>query len=267
MAASEHSHRDGPDLCACHPEAGDGAAPAASPSPSPGLSRRGFLRSGVAGTAAGGLAVGLAAGLGSGLAAPSPALAQTTLTADQALKELMAGNQRYLDGKMTSFDHDLKMLHDHTAEKQEPFAAVLSCADSRVPVELVFDQTIGHLFVCRVAGNIATPEIIASLEYGAAVLGVRVVMVLAHGRCGAVEAALYRKAVPGQISALYAPIMPAVFQEGTGIDKTAGVNARNQAKLIAESSPVIADLLKEKDRLKVVAAFYDVANGKVTLLE
>ena len=91
-------------------------------------------------------------------------------------------------------------------EKQEPFAALLSCADSRVPVELVFDQSIGHLFVVRVAGNVATSrKMIASLEYGAAVLGTKVIMVLGHGSCGAVKATIDGKAVPGQISQLFAP--------------------------------------------------------------
>ncbi len=99
------------------------------------------------------------------------AQAQSALTPDAALNELMDGNKRYTSGKMTSFEHDLAILKQHTEEKQEPFAAVLSCADSRVPVELVFDQTIGHVFVTRVAGNVVTPEIIGSLEYGAAVLG------------------------------------------------------------------------------------------------
>ena len=103
------------------------------------------------------------------------ALAQSALTPDAALNELMDGNKRYTSGKLTSFEHDLAILKQHTEEKQEPFAAVLSCADSRVPVELVFDQSIGHVFVTRVAGNVVTPELIGSLEYGAAVLGTKVI--------------------------------------------------------------------------------------------
>ena len=90
---------------------------------------------------------------------------------------LVEGNQRYVAQKLISFQEDLDILKAHTEEHQEPFAAVLSCADSRVPVELVFDQSIGHLFVVRVAGNIATPDTIASLEYGAAVLGVKAILV------------------------------------------------------------------------------------------
>jgi len=104
------------------------------------------------------------------------------------------------------------MLKTKTVESQEPFAAVLSCADSRVPVELIFDQSIGHLFVARVAGNIATSAMIASLEYGVAVLGTKAIMVLGHANCGAVKASIEAKAVPGQISALYPYIRPAVDQ-------------------------------------------------------
>jgi Carbonic anhydrase len=100
-----------------------------------------------------------------------PASAQSKLTHDATLKALMDGNQRYVGGQLQSLDEDLSILKANTAEKQEPFAAVLSCADSRVPVEFVFDQSIGQLFVVRIAGNVTTPEIIASLEYGVAVLG------------------------------------------------------------------------------------------------
>jgi carbonic anhydrase len=94
-------------------------------------------------------------------------------TPEGAFNLLAEGNQRFLAQKLISFNEDLDILKTHSAEHQEPFAAVLSCADSRVPVELVFDQSIGHVFVVRVAGNVATPDTIASLEYGAAVLGVR----------------------------------------------------------------------------------------------
>jgi carbonic anhydrase len=191
--------------------------------------------------------------------------AQSTLAPDDALKLLMDGNARFRTNKLTSFQDDLMLLAQKTAEKQEPFAAVLSCADSRVPVEIVFDQSIGHVFVVRVAGNVATPEIIASLEYGAAVLGTRAVMVLGHSACGAVSAALAGKAVPGQISALYAPLRPAVDQAGPDADATVRANARIQASILGKSSPVLADLVKA-GKLKVVAAHYDVATGEVTLV-
>jgi carbonic anhydrase len=178
----------------------------------------------------------------------------------------MDGNRRFTSGSMASFEHDLVILKQHTAEKQEPFAAVLSCADSRVPVELVFDQTIGHVFVTRVAGNIVTPEIIGSLEYGAAVLGVKVLLVLGHGSCGAVKAAIQGKEVPGQISTLYTPIRTAVDQAGPDLEATIKANAKIQASLLRKASPVLAGLAKE-GKLKIVAGYYQLASGEVSLLE
>ncbi len=219
--------------------------------------RRRFLCS-----ALGGVAVVAA---GAAILSAGPASAQSTLAPDDALKAMMDGNRRFIDGRLQSLNEDLSILKAKTAEKQEPFAAVLSCADSRVPVEFVFDQSIGQLFVVRVAGNIATPEIIASLEYGVAVLGARLLMVLGHSNCGAVKATIDGKAVPGQIGALYAPIWPAVNAAGNDLGAAIDANARMQATLISRSSTVIAGAAKE-GKLKVVAARYDIASGVVSLL-
>jgi carbonic anhydrase len=142
---------------------------------------------------------------------------------------------------------------------------VLSCADSRVPVELVFDQAVGHVFVTRVAGNFCTPEIIASLEYGAEVLGTAAIMVLGHQGCGAVKAAIAAKEVPGQISALYAPLRPAIERAGNDLTAAIKANAQIQAKLLSTASPVLADLISE-DRLKVAAGYYNLGDGSVELL-
>src|SRR5277367_701488 len=191
--------------------------------------------------------------------------AQAQLTPDAALKQLMDGNERFVSAKMTSFEHDLQILREHNSEKQEPFAAVLSCADSRVPIEVAFDQTIGHIFVTRVAGNVATPEIIASLEYGVTVLGTKVILVLGHSGCGAVKAALEGKEVPGQISSLFPHLQLAVDQGGHDLTATTKANAQIQARLLRESSTVIAPLVKE-NKVKVLAGMYDIATGKVTLL-
>src|ERR1700680_35687 len=133
----------------------------------PNFGRRQFLQNTLSGAV-----VGVAAQAGIGLASPQKLQAQTTLSPDAALQELLAGNQRFASNQLTSIEHDLTILKEHTVDKHEPFAAVLACADSRVPVELVFDQTIGHIFVTRVAGNFVTPEIIASLEYAVTVLGI-----------------------------------------------------------------------------------------------
>ena len=177
----------------------------------------------------------------------------------------MAGNARFVRKELNSLQEDLAILKQGTFAKQEPFAAVLACADSRIPVELIFDQTIGQLFVARVAGNFVTSELIATLEYGAAVLGTRVIMVLAHESCGAVKAAIDGKPVPGQISALYRPLRAAVDQAGPDPEATSRANARIQAGLLAAASPVLAELVR-KGELKVVPAYYALASGRVTLV-
>jgi carbonic anhydrase len=209
-------------------------------------------------------AAGLLAGGGTLLGA-SAARAQSTMSPAEALKTLMDGNQRFISGQMTSFQDDLQMLKQHTAEKQEPFAAVLSCADSRVPVELIFDQTIGHVFVTRVAGNIATTEMIASLEYGVAVLGTKTILVLGHANCGAVKAAMDNTPAPGQITSLYRSLRPAVNQANGNFQAAIEDNAKIQAQLLRESSPLLADFIS-KQTLSITPAFYDIETGKVTLL-
>jgi carbonic anhydrase len=191
--------------------------------------------------------------------------AQTELTGDSALSELMAGNERYIAGKITSFPEDLKILKEKTVAKQEPFAAVLSCADSRVPVEIIFDQSIGHLFVARVAGNMVTPEIMGSLEYGVAVLGVKAILVMGHTNCGAISAAVQAKEVPGQISVLYQHLMPGIRKAHGDVVQAVKLNAAFQARLVRESSTVIAKAVKE-DGVRVVGGVYDLGTGRVTVV-
>ena len=220
--------------------------------------RRQFLRSVFSSAVA-----GTAMQAGFSLVTPARLNAQSNLSPDAALQELVAGNQRFAANQLTSIAHDLLVLKERTAGKQEPFAAVLACADSRVPVELVFDQTIGYIFVTRVAGNIVTPEIIASLEYGVAVLGVKALLVLGHSSCGAVKAAMKADTVPGQISALYPPLRPAVEKSGGDFNQAIKANAEIQAELLRTSSTIIKDAYKG-GKLKVEAGVYDLATGKVT---
>jgi carbonic anhydrase len=224
-------------------------------------SRRAFLQMSVGGAVAGMLGVAATE-----IAAPPRAAAQSMLTPDEALKELMDGNARFAANKMTSFEHDLEMLKSKTVDKQEPFAAVLACADSRVPVEILFDQTIGHVFVARVAGNVVTPEIIGSLEYSVAVLETKVILVLGHRSCGAVKAAIQGKSVPGQISSLFPHMQAAVDAAGPDTDATTKANAKYQARLLRESSTVISEMAKD-GKIKVLGAYYDLGSGTVTLLE
>jgi carbonic anhydrase len=224
-----------------------------------GFGRREFL-----GGALSAAAVGAVTRVGADMISPEPAHAQSAMTPDEALRALLAGNERFAANKLTSIEHDLTMLKDRNVDKQEPFAAVLACADSRVPVELVFDQTIGQIFVTRVAGNMVTPEIIASLEYGVAVLGVEVLLVLGHSGCGAVKAAMKADSVPGQISALYPYLRPAVEQSGGDFNKAIAANAKIQAGLLRTSSPVIRDAIKA-GKLRVESGVYELATGKVSL--
>lgn len=211
-----------------------------------------------------GVIVGAAAQAGIELVFPKKSDAQRGLSPEAALHQLLAGNQRMVANRPTSIEHDLAILREHTVDKQQPFAGVLACADSRVPVELIFDQTIGHIFVTRVAGNMVTPEIIAGLEYAVAVLGIKALLVLGHRGCGAVEAAMHAKAVPGQISVLYPHLQPGVERSGGNVDKAIEANVQIQADLLRTSSTVIRDAIKAGG-LKVEAGVYDLATGKVTM--
>ena len=257
----ESGHRPGScglGGCHCHGQGSDTANLPIRDNTMPTFSRRHVVRA-----ALGGAMAATISGVG---AASGSASAQSTMSPDDALKALMDGNRRFVERRLTSFQEDMDMLRQNTAEKQEPFASVLACADSRVPVEVVFDQSIGHVFVNRIAGNIATSEIIASVEYGAAVLGTSVFMVLGHGNCGAIKATITAKAVPGQISSLYSYLRPAVNQANGDLDAAIAANARIQAQLLRESSTVVAGLVKD-GKIKVVAAVYDLASGKVNLLD
>jgi carbonic anhydrase len=201
-------------------------------------------------------------------AAPAPddvALPEIRTPLD-AMAELMEGNRRFVEGRPVGPHRTLARVRE-VATAQSPFAAVLSCADSRVPVEIVFDQGFGDLFVCRAAGNIVTPELIGSLEFGTLVLGARAVVVLGHTGCGAVKASIAGEPVPGQISALYQHIRPAVERSATGEQEdVARENVRIQASLLRTASPVIAQLVRE-NKLVVAGGVYDLSTGRVTLLD
>lgn len=188
------------------------------------------------------------------------------MTPDRALAEIMEGNARFVAGAPLAHMKDLAIIRARAAEGQWPIAGVLSCADSRVPVEMVFDEPIGRLFVTRVAGNITTPEIIASLQYGVAVLGLKAIVVMGHSSCGAIKAAMDNPEVPGQISALFPAILPAIYM--TGSRDALAITRQNaviQAATLINASPVI-EAGVAAGTLKVVPALYDVATSKVELL-
>jgi carbonic anhydrase len=229
------------------------------------LSRRNSLKF-VAGAIGTGI---LAARAGAELAAPEPVIAQTAtdLTPAAALQRLMDGNQRFVERRRQNPNQDLARVRE-VAQTQTPYAAILGCADSRFPSEIIFDQGIGDLFVNRVAGNVATPEEIGSLEFGTAVLGAKILLVVAHERCGAVKATIDGAAVPGQIGSLLDAIKPAVEstknKPGDRLENACKANAVLQAKRLKDS-PVISGLIAE-NKLDVRAAYYDLDTGAVTLL-
>ena len=186
-------------------------------------------------------------------------------TPAEALAYLYEGNRRFVSGDSLEEHRDLKRAMQ-VAQQQRPFAAFLGCADSRVPIEIIFDQGFGDLFVTRIAGNIASSENVGSLEFGAAILGAKVIYVLGHTNCGAVTATLNVKDVPGQISGLFQYIRPAVKEARGNLEKAVEYNVRNQASILAESSPVITKLIRER-RLIVAGGIYDLTSGQVKPVE
>lgn len=186
---------------------------------------------------------------------------------DAALQALMAGNQRFV-GHQSQHPHQSSARLAAVAQVQQPFATVLSCADSRVPVELLFDQGIGDIFDVRVAGNIVTPTTLGSLEYAVALLGTPVLMVLGHERCGAVTAAVQNEPLPGDISRFIEAILPAVKrvkgQPGDKVDNAVIANVQYQIEQLKRSS-LIAERV-ESGQLRIVGGRYDLDTGRVQLV-
>lgn len=186
---------------------------------------------------------------------------------------LMAGNLRHQKGAWKHPNLNVGRREEQ-AKGQKPFAAVLSCADSRVPTELVFDQGLGDLFVVRVAGNVAGPFDRASLEYGVEHLGIGLLLVLGHERCGAVKAALDTSLKPGSeegltpdLKALVHEISPSVKGKGEGqLDEAVQDNAKLSLKSLLSQSAVLKQAV-EAGHLKVKAARYDLESGKVEALD
>ena len=219
-------------------------------------SRRGFL------SAAAGLALGSAFTSGAAFAAGGET---TKVTADEALARLKAGNAKFVQSPQLC-SAELARQRGDVAKHQMPWATIVSCADSRVPPELLFGGTgIGELFVARNAGN--------TIEYGSAVLGVPLIVVLGHERCGAVAAACEvvekQTKFPGSIGPMVTPIVPAAEavkgRAGDFVDNAIRENASRTARKIAADSPLVADLVK-KGKVKVVAARYDLDEGRVEFL-
>jgi carbonic anhydrase len=233
------------------------------------VSRRDFLRTGtLAALAPWSMGVAIAADPPAPGAAPPP----NAIAPAEALKRLSDGNARYAANAPN--ERDFSSGRAARVQGQYPIAAILSCADSRVAPELAFDQGPGDLFVMRVAGNIVTPDLLASLEYGVQFLGVPLIMVLGHTGCGAVDAAikvLKTKAVlPGHLPELIAAIKPAVgvaakMQSGNLLDDAVTENVRQQVARLKKSPPIVQKLYAGK-KIDIVGGVYDLATGKVALL-
>jgi carbonic anhydrase len=198
--------------------------------------------------------------------------ARAAATPDEALKLLEAGNARYVANQPQQ--RDFSAGRAARTQGQAPFAAILGCADSRVAPELAFDQNPGDLFVVRVAGNFVTPDGLGSLEYGAAVLGTKLIMVLGHNSCGAVNAtveALQKgNTLPGHIAdlvrAMKPGIEPTLKAAGSDLAQRAVVaNVQYNVERLKTATPILADMVT-KGQIRVVGGVYDLATGKVGLV-
>ncbi|MEY5100781.1 MAG: hypothetical protein RJA36_3500 [Pseudomonadota bacterium] len=222
-------------------------------------SRRHFLSATVAGVAATLAPRAFAAGG-----------ATTSLSADEALARLKAGNEKFVSGPQLCAAH-LAEQRAHVAKSQAPWATIVSCADSRVPPELLFGGLgVGELFVARNAGNMVDTATMGTIEYGSGVLGVPLIVVLGHERCGAVAAAcevLEKKTrFPGSIAPMVDAIVPAAAavagKPGDFVDNAVRESALRTARKIATESPIVAELVS-KGKVKVVAGRYDLDEGRV----
>jgi carbonic anhydrase len=231
------------------------------------LGRRDFLALAGIGLAASAFSSGTERAFG---AASGP---KTSLTADEALGKLKAGNARYVTSPEVCAA-DLQKRRDDVAESQAPWATIVSCSDSRSPPELLFGGLgVGEIFVARNAGNMVDTATMGTVEYGAAVLGTPLIIVLGHERCGAVVAAcdvVTKKATfPGSIGAMVKPIVPAAMavrnKPGDFVDNAVRESAKRTATQVATKSPVIAPLVKS-GTVKVIAARYDLDDGKIEYL-
>ncbi|MEH2147254.1 carbonic anhydrase [Nostoc sp.] len=190
------------------------------------------------------------------------------ISPNEAIRRLLDGNQRFIHQKRQYPDQSLEHLR-LVAKAQYPFAAILGCADSRVPAEIVFDQGLGDLFVVRVAGNVVSDTVIGSLEYSTTVLGSQLIVVLGHRRCGAVAEAMKNEPLPGRIGLIIEGIKPSIervkFRTDDNMQDAVIANIQYQTEKLQENSTILAKLLRE-GKLKIVGACYDIDTGKVNII-
>ncbi|HAX41644.1 MAG TPA: carbonic anhydrase [Bryobacteraceae bacterium] len=193
-----------------------------------------------------------------------------TLSPAQALKRLMDGNERYVQHKEQHPDMSFERRRQIDQEGQHPYAVILGCADSRVPPELIFDEGLGDLFVIRDAGNVVDDDVLGSIEYAVEHLGVQLVVVLGHEKCGAVTAAIQSDKAPGHIQKVINSILPAIAEArnlpGDQVHNCVVANAKHVAFQIKTSEPILR-LAVETNRIQVVAMDYHLSTGRVEVLE
>lgn len=200
--------------------------------------------------------------------------AQAAFTPETVFQDLVAGNERYTSAKMEA--RDFGSQRQGTVSGQYPKAVILSCIDSRVPVETVFDQGIGDIFVSRVAGNFENVDILGSLEYSCKVAGSKLIVVLGHESCGAVKAAIDGVEL-GNITAMLDNIVPAVRVSADQVEgeasstnkemvaKTVANNVKLTIERIRERSPILKEM-EDNGEIKIVGGVYALGSGKVTFL-
>lgn len=232
-------------------------------------SRRYFLK--FSGAAAAGLAMPTLAMPSIGFAQKAPPKPQNNVSPDAALKLLMKGNGRYVEG--VSKRHDFKHEREALTKGQNPYAGILSCADSRIAPEYSFDTGRGDLFVCRVAGNFANDDVVASFEYAVSVLNTPLLMVLGHKSCGAVDAAIKsikdNTTLPGHLPSLVSAIGPAIKatagQPGNALDNAIKQNVLLNVEKLKSATPILDKFVTEK-KVIVIGAVYNLDNGRVELV-
>jgi carbonic anhydrase len=215
-----------------------------------------------------GILLANAAGAKEMKAPPKP---QNVLSPDASLERLLKGNTRYVEG--VSLRHDFKHEREALAGGQNPYAAILSCADSRIAPEYAFDSGRGDLFVCRVAGNFANTESIASLEYAVAVLNVPAILVLGHDSCGAVDAAIKSLAdnttLPGHMPSLVTGIAPAVKavsqQGGDVLAKAIRQNVVDTIAKLSSATPILSAAIEQR-KIRIVGGIYRLESGRVDMV-
>lgn len=190
------------------------------------------------------------------------------MSAEDALKKLIEGNNRFTASNALHPNQNAQRIKE-TGKGQNPFAVIVSCSDSRVPPEIIFDQGIGDLFIVRVAGNIVDSHALGSIEYAVEHLGANLVVVLGHERCGAVDAAVKGGEAHGHIAGIVKAIAPSVKksknEKGDLLENSIRNNAEETARIIKTSKPILEHLVKE-GRLTVIPARYDLDDGKVEFM-